>query len=116
SLASASDAIESVEKLIRYHHHLFQLLNNFVSFRDFYTGRAKAVFQAGTLYLDGRSCDFCLRIDDVAQHSAMAALSGTYLAYCTCTRRGDDTQQMNIVAAFTNGDADNLMVGRNGIF
>lgn len=116
SLASASDAIESVEKLIRYHHHLFQLLNNFVSFRDFYTGRAKAVFQAGTLYLDGRSCNFCLRIGDVAQHSAMAALSGTYLAYCTCTRRGDDTQQMNIVAAFTNGDADNLMVGRNGIF
>ncbi|BBL34621.1 hypothetical protein Nstercoris_00860 [Nitrosomonas stercoris] len=116
SLASASDAIESVEKLIRYHHHLFRLLNNFVSFRDFYTGRTKAVFQAGTLYLDGRSCDFCLHIDDVAQHSTMATLSGTYLAYCACTRRDDDTQQMNIVAAFTNGDADNLMVGRNGIF
>ncbi len=70
----------------------------------------------GTLYLDGRSCDFCLHIGDVAQHSTMAALSGTYLAYCTCKRRGDADQQINIVAAFTNGDADNLMVGRNGIF
>jgi len=116
SLANASDAIDSVEKLIRYHHHLFQLLNNFVSFRDFYTRRDKAIFQAGTLYLDGRSCDFCLHINDPSQHSGMANLSGTYLAYCECKRRGDDTQKMNIAAAFTNGDADNLMVGRNGIF
>jgi len=116
SLASTSDAIASVEKLICYHHHLFQLLNNFVSFRDFYTRRDKAIFQAGTLYLDGRSCDFCLHINDASQHSVMANLSGTYLAYCECKRRGDDTQKMNIAAAFTNGDADNLMVGRNGIF
>ena len=116
SLSGASDAIDSVEKLIRYHHHLFQLLNNFVSFRDFYTRRDKAVFQAGTLFLDGRSCDFCLHVVDAAQHSGMANLSGTYLAYCECKRRGDDSQKMNIVAAFTNGDADNLMVGRNGIF
>ena len=116
SLSGASDAIDSVEKLIRYHHHLFQLLNNFVSFRDFYTRRDKAVFQAGTLFLDGRSCDFCLHVVDAAQHSGMANLSGTYLAYCECKRRGDESQKMNIVAAFTNGDADNLMVGRNGIF
>lgn len=116
ALASVSDAIESVEKLIRYHHHLFKLLNNFVSFRDFYTRREKAIFQAGTLYLDGRSCDFCLNVDDPSQHSVMAQLSGIYLAYCECKRRGDDTEKINIAAAFTNGDADNLMVGRNGIF
>lgn len=66
--------------------------------------------------MDGRSCDFCLHVVDAAQHSGMANLSGTYLAYCECKRRGDDNQKMNIVAAFTNGDADNLMVGRNGIF
>src|SRR5690606_12870429 len=69
SLASASDAIDSVEKLIRYQRSLFQLLNNFVSFRDFYTARNKAIFQAGSLYLDGRNCDFCLRVDDIEKHS-----------------------------------------------
>lgn len=116
SLASASDAINSVEKLIRYHRDLFQLLNNFVSFRDFYTANNKAIFQAGTLYLDGRSCDFCLNVTDINTHSGMANLSGTYLAYCECRRRDDDAKKINIVAAFTNGDADNLMVGRNGIF
>lgn len=116
SLASASDAINSVEKLIRYHRDLFQLLNNFVSFRDFYTAQNKAIFQAGTLYLDGRSCDFCLHVADISGHSGMASLSGTYLAYCECQRRDDDSKKMNIAAAFTNGDADNLMIGRNGIF
>jgi hypothetical protein len=115
-LAGHFDAIGSVEKLIRYHCHLFDLLNNFVSFRDFYTGRKPAIFQAGTLYLDGRSCDFCIAINDVEQHSAMANLSGIYLAYCECKRHGTDNEAMHIVAAFTNGDADNLMVGRNGIF
>ncbi|MDP1550306.1 MAG: hypothetical protein Q8L97_09125 [Nitrosomonas sp.] len=115
SLADASDAINSVEKLIRYHRDLFQLLNNFVSFRDFYTAQNKAIFQAGSLYLDGRSCDFCLRVTDVNKHSIMANLSGTYLAYCECQREGGN-EKMIIAAAFTNGDADNLMVGRNGIF
>ncbi|UHD18299.1 hypothetical protein [Thiocapsa bogorovii] len=45
----------------------------------------------------------------------MASLSRTYLAYCHCVRRGG-TETMSIVAALTGGHADNLMVGRNGIF
>ncbi|MBY0475344.1 MAG: hypothetical protein K2Q13_09835 [Nitrosomonas sp.] len=116
SHSGTADAINSVEKLIRFHCHLFQLLDNFVSFHDFYTAQNKAIFQAGSLYLDGRSCDFCLHVADINKHSSMANLSGIYLAYCECQRRGDDSKKMNIVAAFTNGDADNLMVGRNGIF
>lgn len=116
SHSGTADAINAVEKLIRFHCHLFQLLDNFVSFHDFYTAQNKAIFQAGSLYLDGRSCDFCLYVTDINKHSSMANLSGTYLAYCECRREGDDSKKMNIAAAFTNGDADNLMVGRNGIF
>jgi len=41
-------------------------------------------------------------------------MAGTYLAYCECRRPGG--AKMNIVAAFTNGDSDNLIVGRNGVF
>ena len=115
ALAGAADAIGSVDRLVRYHRDLFRLLNNFVSFRDFYTPGPKAIFQAGTLFLDGRSCELCLRVDDIAKHSALANLSGTYLAYCDCQRLGG-AEKMTIVAAFTNGDADNLMVGRNGVF
>lgn len=105
----------SVDRLVRYTRDLFRLLNNFVSFSDFYTHRDKAVFQAGTLYLDGRSCDLCVRVIDMDKHTALATLSRIYLAYCDCTRRGG-TDKMEIVAAFTDGDSDFLMVGRNGVF
>jgi hypothetical protein len=37
------------------------------------------------------------------------------LAYCDCVRKATG-EKMQIVAAFTGGDSDNLMVGRNGIF
>ena len=107
-------SIEAVERLARYHRDLFALLNNFVSLRDFYGARRKAIFQAGTLYLDRRSCDLCLRVDDMTRHSALAHFSGTYLVYCHCDRKGH--QPMTIVAGLTDGDADNVMVGRNGVF
>src|SRR5204863_9907781 len=56
-----------------------------------------------------------LRVEDPATHAIMAGLAGTYLAYCDCQRKATN-EKMQILAAFTNGDSDNLMAGRNGIF
>src|ERR1039458_8333926 len=92
----------------RYNRDLFKLLNNFVNFRDFYGRKDKAIFQAGTLYLDQRSCDLCLTVEDAGRHVLLAGLSGTYLAYCDCMRKATG-EKMQIVAAFTAGDSDNLM-------
>jgi hypothetical protein len=108
-------AIRSVERLLRYNRDLFMLVNNFVSFRHFYTGKDKAIFQVGTLFLDGRSCELCIKVEDVAKHAVFANMSGLCLAYCECTRNGGQ-EKMTIAAAFTAGDADFLMVGRNGLF
>jgi hypothetical protein len=115
ALEPEANAISSVDKLVRYCKYLHILVNNFVAFRDFYEGRSKAIFQAGTLYLDGRSCDLCVKVDDVGTHAVLAGLSRVYLAYCNCTRRGG-TEKMIIAAAFTAGDSDQLIVGRNGVF
>ena len=115
SLEPQFTAIAAVEKLARYNRDLYKLLNNFVSFRDFYGRKDKAIFQAGTLYLDQRSCDLCLTVEDAGRHALLAGLAGTYLAYCDCARKATG-EKLQIVAAFTGGDSDNLMVGRNGIF
>lgn len=114
-LEPEANAIADVDRLVRYHTHLFKLLNNFVCFRDFYRRKDKAIFQAGTLYLDQRSCDLCMTVEDAGRHALMAGLAGTYLAYCDCARKATG-EKLQIVAAFTGGDSDNLMVGRNGIF
>ncbi|MFZ4580020.1 MAG: hypothetical protein ACOYOB_16650 [Myxococcota bacterium] len=108
-------AIASVEKLLRLHRHLHKLLKSFVSFEDFFALGGKGIFQAGTLYLDQRSCDLCLYVNDVGAHAGMALASHTHLAYCTLSRRGSG-ETGTIVAAFTGGDSDYLSVGRNGIF
>lgn len=108
-------ATRLVEKLLRYNRDLFRLVNNFVSFRNFYTGKDKAIFQVGTLYLDGRSCELCVKVEDVAKHAGLAGMGGFCLAYCDCVRSGG-AEKMTIAAAFTAGDSDYLMVGRNGIF
>jgi hypothetical protein len=102
----------SLEKLARVQRDLFRLLNNFVSFSDFYQRRG-AIFQAGTLFLDARSCDLCVHVADPAKHAALAGLARTYLTYCDCARGGE---KMSIAAAFTAGDSDHLMLGRNGVF
>ena len=113
ALEGEFNQIASVEKLVRFQKDLFELLTNSVNFADFY-GRTGAVFQAGTLYLDARSCELCLEVTDAGRHAALAGLAGAYLAYCDISRAGG--QRKTICAVFTNGDRDNLMVGRNGVF
>ena len=110
-LAPEFKALGDVERLARYHRDLRSLLHNFVNFADLYSRDRSAVFQAGTLYLDSRSTELCIRVDGA---SPLAAMSKTYIAYCTCTRPGG--KSMNIAACFTQGDSDFLFVGRHGVF
>lgn len=115
ALEPQANAIAQLDRLVRYHRHLFTLLCNFVAFRDFYAPHSKAIFQAGTLFLDGRSCDLCLKVENPDRHAGMAGMCNTFLAYCDCSRQGT-TDKFTIAAAFTAGDAEQLIVGRNGIF
>ncbi len=111
--AAEGDGVRQLEKLAHYVRDLLPLANNFVAFRDFYTRQGKATFQVGTLYLDGRSAELCVAVNDAARHAALATLSRICLVYCDCVRSGET---LSIAAAFTAGDADQLMVGRNGVF
>jgi hypothetical protein len=113
--ASTGDQLISIEKLVRLNRDLFHLVNNFVSFKDFYERKEKAIFQVGTLFLDQRACELCIRVEDASKHATMAPLSRAYLAYVDCVRPASG-EKMTIAAAITDGDSDNLMVGRNGLF
>lgn len=114
-LEDEADNIILVDKLVRYHRDIFTLLKNFVTFFDFYTPGSKAIFQAGTLYIDQRSCQLCIKVSDMGKHAAMTSFSGMYLLYCDCTSRSTN-EKMIIVAALTNGDIENLVVGKNALF
>ena len=112
-LPPEAEAVRDLERLARYVRDLLPLANNFVAFRDFYTRQGKACFQIGTLYLDGRAAELVISVNDAGKHAALAGLSRICLVYCECTRPG---AKQTIAAAFTAGDSDQLMVGRNGVF
>lgn len=112
-LPPEAEAVRDLERLARYVRDLLPLVNNFVAFRDFYTRQGKATFQIGTLYLDGRSAELCVAVNDVGRHAALATLSRICLVYVDCVR---GAEKLSVAAAFTAGDSDQLMVGRNGVF
>ena len=107
------EGVCELEKLARYVRDLESLANNFVSFRDFYARQGQATFQVGTLYLDGRSCDLCVAVNDAGKHASLAALARICLVYVECVR---GSERMSVAAAFTAGDSDQLVLGRNGLF
>ncbi len=109
-----AEALHKVERLVYLHRDLFELANNFVAFRAFYSRQGKAAFQFGHLFLDQRECELVLRVDDPAKHALLGPLSKCYLVYCDAKSAKGEKQQ--IVAVLSNGDSDNIMVGRNGVF
>lgn len=115
SQQAEAESVLDVDKLVRYQRYLRDLLRNFVNFENFYSLEKPAIFQNGRLYLDGRSCDLCLNVNDAAKHAKLAGLSGIYLLYVDCVRSATG-EKKSIVASMTAGDAGNLMVGRNGVF
>jgi hypothetical protein len=106
-------ALGDLERLVRFHRDLFCLLNNFVALSDLYDPAHPAIFQSGTLYLDGRASQLCVEVGDMARHGLLAGRSNAFLVYADCMRAG---VKRTVCAAMTNGDAQGLFVGRNGLF
>ena len=103
----------NLEKLVLLRRDFVTLLRNYISFSDFYEGNG-SIFQAGVLYFDTRAADLCFELNGDARHATLDTLSGGYLVYCDISRKGEINKK--IVALFTNGDSDNIVIGRNGIF
>ena len=128
ALTAAQAQYKPLEKLLLLCRDFVTLLRNFVSFQDFYAKRGKAllgrgdakdapwaIFQAGTLVIDQRACNLCLKVSDMAKHNTQAPDSGMFLIYCNCKHQASG-QTMQIVAAMTVGDIRNLKVGKNALF
>lgn len=115
ALESKSNAIDQVDKLLHLYRDFYTLLTNFVTFSDFYNPEKKAIFQAGTLYIDERACDLCIKVSDMGAQGTMAPLSNMYILYCDCTCKSKPGT-MTIAAVMTDGEAGAIMVGKNAVF
>lgn len=117
ALEAESTSIDAVEKFLRYYKYFYKLLKNFVTLTDFYSRNQDElpVFQAGTLFIDQRSTQLCIKVSDMGKQGEVSELSGMYILYCTCTSKVKG-ETMTIAAVLTDGDVDNLRVGKNAVF
>lgn len=115
ALESTANSIDTINKFMHLYRDFFTVLKNFVTFSDFYSRDKKAIFQAGTLYIDQRSCDLCIKVTDMGKQTASAGLSNMYIIYCDCTCKSKPAK-MTIGVVITDGDIGNIRVGKNAIF
>ena len=114
-LDEESAGVQLVDKLLHLTRDFYVLLKNYVTFQDFYDVEKKAIFQCGTLVIDQRTCDFCVKVADAAALTAQSPKSGMYLITCAVSSKVWN-ESYSIMAAMTVGDVDDLFVGKNCIF
>ncbi|MGN0880320.1 MAG: hypothetical protein ACI4WT_12850 [Oligosphaeraceae bacterium] len=107
-------AAREVERLLLSWTYLLRLVNNFVSFPELYDTTRRAMFECGSLVIDGRWFNLAFKVDNVAAHQAMAKSSLICIIYVEVDRGA--AGKMNVVLPVTNGSKGNLEVGKRGVF
>lgn len=108
-----AQSLANLRKLLILKRDFLNVLQNFVNLDAFYRDK-NAVFQSGRLYIDGRELELCMDVVNPSAHNTMAIMSSMYLLYCDLVSKNG--KKKSIVAALTNGGADNIFSGRNGVF
>ncbi len=109
------DRIRGVEKLILYQVWILDLANNFVSFPHLYDARRRALFEMGTLVMDGRRFNFSVKVNDRVEHMRIAKTSSMYVLYVQVAS-APDKPKYEVAVPVTAGGKGNLCVGKRGVF
>jgi hypothetical protein len=113
--AIAWDNLRLVEKLILYQAYLLPMANSFVSFPDLYDPERRALFEMGTLIMDGRHLTLSVRVPDRARHVRLSEQSNIFMLYVEVSGV-DGSKPYEIAVPVTSGGKGRLQVGAWGIF
>ncbi len=107
------DNLRLTEKLLLLQVNLLSFVNNFVSFPNLYAARQRALFEIGSVVMDGRRLNFALRVDQRAEHAALVKTSDIFVLYLSVMPpKGPEYE---IAVPVTAGGRGNLCVGKRGI-
>jgi hypothetical protein len=109
------DNIRLTEKLLLYQACLVDFANNFVSFPDLYAPDRRAMFEMGSLVMDGRRFNLAVRVENRADHAKIAATSNMCLLYVEVAPKGEG-KCYEVAVPVTSGGKGNLCVGKHGVF
>jgi hypothetical protein len=113
--ASMLHKIRLLERLILYQAYMIEFVNNFVSFPRLYDTHSRAMFEMGSLVMDGRRFNLAVKVHDRPGHARIALTSNMYLMYVEITP-GDGSTKFEVAVPVTSGGKGNLCIGKRGVF
>ena len=109
------DNIREVERLILYQANILPLVNSFVSFPNLYDPGQRALFEMGTLVMDGRHFTLAVKVLDRERHVESSTASNIFVMYLEVY--GHNKEKLYEVAVpVTSGDRGNIRLNKWGIF
>lgn len=109
------DNVRLVERLILDQAYMLRFVNSFVSFPHLYDPDQRALFECGTLIMDGRHFTFSVKVPERTQHAAISDASNMFVLYVEITDdQGEHLHELGVPV--TCGGRGNLLVGKRGIF
>jgi hypothetical protein len=110
-------ALSDLEKLALLQRWILDLANNMVSFPALFAVGERCLFEVGTLVLDGREINLCVRVPDKAAHKPVAEGSNIFTVYVDLDRKEDgEWRRMEIAAGVTSGTRRGIAVNKRGVF
>lgn len=109
------DNVRLLERLILYQAWLLPFVNSFVSFPTLYDPDQRALFEMGSLIMDGRHFTLAVRILDRDLHKRLSASSNVFVLFVEVTDR-EGKAMYDVAIPVTSGGRGNLQVGKRGIF
>jgi len=114
-VAQANDLLRLVEKAALFQAGMIRFCNNFIAMPELFDTKTSAMFEMGTLVMDGRRFNLSMKVENRAEHSAVAGGGGTFIIYVNAVLK-NKLETMELAIPVTAGLRGNLVVGKRGIF
>lgn len=108
------DEIRLIEKLMLFQRWILDFINNFVSFPYLYDPGKRAIFEMGTLIMDGKRFNLSVRVNDINMHKNISQFSNFYIIYCSVHKK--DQLLYNIAVPLTSWTNGNIYIGKPCMF
>jgi hypothetical protein len=98
-----------------FQRDLIAFCNSYASHADLYAPDRRALYEMGTLVLDGRRLNLAVRVPDAARHEKFCNAASMYVLYAQIGERGG-VWEYEVAVPVTAGDRGNLREGIYGVF
>ncbi len=111
----ALDSVRAAERLALLQGGLLDLARNFVSFPELYAPDRRALFEEGTLIMDGRRFNLAVKVADRAEHARLTEKGTMFVLYVGLEHKPTGRTR-EVAVPVTAGAQGLLEVGKRGVF